>query len=92
LKKVLKVCPINEQAINANYYHYFFLCKECHWCASSLNLEVSSRIIKCPGCKDAYIKLIPIFDNKSNKINYSEKSRFTTEFGIKYRHGNAIVA
>jgi hypothetical protein len=59
--------------------------------ASSVNLGISNRIIKCPSCNDVYVKLMPIFDNETNRINYSEKSRFTTEFGIKYTHENAMV-
>jgi hypothetical protein len=83
---------MDEQQANTNYYYYYFLlCKECHWCASSLNLGVSNRIIKCPSCKDAYVKLMPIFDNETIRIDYSKKSRFTTEFGIKYTHENATV-
>ena len=34
---------------------------------------------------------MPIFDNETNRINYGKKSRFTTEFGIKYTHENAMV-
>ena len=81
---------MNEEAKISYYYYYFLLCKKCYWCASSLNL-VGDRIIKCPGCNDAYVKLMPIFDNKTNRIDYSEKSRFTTEFGIEYTHENVMV-
>lgn len=69
-----------EQA-KTNYY--FLLCKECYWCASSVNL-VNNRIIKCPSCNDACIKLIPIFENETYRIDYSEKCGSTTEFRIKY--------
>jgi hypothetical protein len=82
---------MDKQQAKTNYY-YFLLCKECYWCASSVNLGVSNRIIKCPSCNDAYVKLMPIFDNKTSfRINYGKKSRFTTEFGIKYIHENAMV-
>ena len=47
--------------------------------------------LNAPGCNDAYVKLMPIFDNKTNRIDYSEKSRFTTEFGIEYTHENVMV-
>jgi hypothetical protein len=77
---------MDEQA-NANY-RCFLLCEECYWCASAVNLRASNRIIKCPVCNYAYVKLMPIFDNETNRIDYSEKSRFTTEFAIKYTHKN----
>jgi hypothetical protein len=54
-------CIMDEQA-KTNYY--FLLCKECYWCASSVNLGSSNRIIKCPGCYYACIKLMPIFKNE----------------------------
>lgn len=69
---------------------YFLLCKECYWCASSVNLGVSNRIIKCPSCNYACIKLIPIFENETYRIGYSEEHGFTTEFGIKYTQKNAV--
>jgi hypothetical protein len=74
----------------AKISYYFLLCKECYWCASSVNLA-SNRIVKCPVCSDAYLKLMLIVDNETNKIDYRAKSRFTTEFGIKYIHENAII-
>jgi hypothetical protein len=74
----------DEQA-NTNY-RCFLLCKECYWCASAVNLRVTNRIIKCPICNYTYIKLMPIFDNETNRIDYSEKSRFTTDIAIKYTH------
>jgi hypothetical protein len=72
---------------------YFLLCKECYWCASSLpvNLRVSNRIIKCPGCNYASIKLMPIFGNETYRIGYSEKGGFKTESGIKYTQKSAMV-
>ena len=99
LRRVLKVCPVSEQAIkhrlcgivtmsillqrSQKTNFYFLLCKECYWCASSVNL-VNNRIIKCPSCNDACIKLIPIFKNETYRIGYSEKCGSTTEFRIKY--------
>jgi len=71
---------------------YFLLCKKCYWCASSLsvNLGVSNRIIKCPSCKYACIKVIPIFKNETYRIGYSEERGFTTEFEIKYTQKNTV--
>ena len=77
---------IDEQT-KANY-HCFLLCKECYWCASAVNLRASNRIIKSPSCNEAYVKLMPIFDNETNRIDYREESRFTTDFEIKYTHKN----
>jgi hypothetical protein len=81
-----------DEQVRTNYYCYFLLCKECFWCASSVNLGISNRIVKCPSCNKAYVKLMPIFDNETNRIDYGEKSRFTTdEFGIKYTQKNTMV-
>jgi hypothetical protein len=52
--------------------------------------EESKRIIKCPSCNYACIKLIPIFENEIYRIGYSEEHGFTTEFGIKYTQKNAV--
>ena len=84
---------MGKQQAKTNYYYcyYFLLCKECYWCASSVNLGVSNRIIKCPSCNHVHVKLMPTFRSETNRINYGEKSRFTTEFGIKYTHENAMV-
>jgi hypothetical protein len=62
---------IDEQA--KTNYHYFLLCRECFWCASSINLGISNRIVKCPTCSEAYVKLMPIFDNEINGIGFHEK-------------------
>ena len=48
-----------DERTNTNYL-YFLLCKECFWCASAVNLRESNRIINCPVCNDANVKLMPI--------------------------------
>ncbi|HEY6885219.1 MAG TPA: hypothetical protein VI278_14385 [Nitrososphaeraceae archaeon] len=62
---------IDEQ-VKTNY-HYFLLCKECFWCASSTNLGISNRIVKCPSCSESYVKLMPIFGYETDGIDCHEK-------------------
>jgi hypothetical protein len=61
-------CSKNEQEKKPTH---FLLCGSCFWCASSLDLGGLDRIIKCPTCKDVFIKSFPIFQNELYKISYT---------------------
>ena len=68
----------NQQS-NTNH---FLLCGSCFWCASALNLGGLNRVIKCPTCKDAFIKSMPLLGNGVTKLGYNKKRGFAPEFGI----------
>jgi hypothetical protein len=76
-KKEIPYCKSKQSNTN-----HFLLCGSCFWCASSLNLRGLSRIFKCPICKYAFIKSMPIFENEVYKIGYTKKRRFAPESGI----------
>jgi hypothetical protein len=79
-----------DEPTKANY-RCFLLCKECYWSASAMDLRACNRIIKCPACNDAYVKLISIFDNETNRIDYNKRNRFATESNTHIRVTPIIV-
>jgi hypothetical protein len=62
----------NEAKTNYYYYYCFMLCEECYWCASCIRI-VHGRLIKCPECNSPGVKSMPIFDDKTTKIDYNAK-------------------
>jgi hypothetical protein len=73
---------------------YFVICNSCYWCASYLGIddlesisESSSRVLECHNCNSHNTELIPISNDESFRIEYSQTKGMELEF---YRDNNIV--
>jgi hypothetical protein len=73
---------------------YFVICNLCYWCASYLGIDdlesisgSSSRVLECHNCNSHNTELIPISNDESFRIEYSQTKGMELEF---YRDNNIV--
>ena len=89
LKKI-KLSPItieNNKILQHIDKIYFVICNSCYWCASYFGIddlesisESSSHVLDCPICNSHNTELMPITNDESFRIEYSQTRGMELEF------------
>jgi len=73
---------------------YFVICNSCYWCASYFGIDdlesisgSSSRVLDCHICNSHNTELMPISNDESFRIGYSQTKGMEMEF---YRNNNIV--
>jgi hypothetical protein len=73
---------------------YFVICNSCYWCASYFGIDdlesifgSLSCVLDCPICNSHNTELMPISNDESFRIEYSQTKGMELEF---YRDNNIV--
>jgi len=74
---------------------YFVICNSCYWCASYFGIDdleslsgSSSHVLDCHVCNSHNTELMPISNDESFRVEYSQTKGMQMEF---YKSNNVVV-